>query len=167
MCPTRSTSSSHVTTTNASTTMGYKSEQGRMARMAAFWTLAVLVFYGCTSLAGFLSGQWPEQLARPLVASAPKVPVLGMELTPAFLISTLIFLAGTFFLYRWLERPKNADLLIETEHELRKVTWPTMSEVINSSVVVILFVLFLMGFLAFADWILARVTQVILFGKGF
>ena len=144
--------------------MGYKSEQGRMARMAAFWTLAVLLFYGASSLNGTLAGQFREALGQPMVESMPKVPVLGFELTPAFLISALVFGAAVFLLYRYLEAPKRADLLIETEHELRKVTWPTMQEVINSSTVVVLFVLLLMGFLAFSDWILARLTRIILFG---
>jgi len=143
--------------------MGYKSEQGRMARMAAFWTLASLAFYGSTSLNETLAGRW-NALGAPLVASLPKLPVVGVGLTPAFLVSTLVLCGALFLLYRWLERPKSADLLIETEHELRKVTWPTAPEVVNSSLAVIACVLFLMGFLAAADWFLARVTRVILFG---
>ena len=131
--------------------------------MAAFWTLAGLLFYGSTSLNDALSGYWPA-LARPLVAGMPSLPVLGVGLTPAFLVALVFFAGGLFLLYRWLEQPKSAELLIETEHELRKVTWPTMQEVINSSLVVVFCVLFLMGFLAVADWFLARVTRVILFG---
>ena len=156
---------SNATSSHASQakTMGYKPEQGRMARMAAFWTLAVLIFYGCTSLNEALAGR-VKALAEPLVPSMPKLPVLGFGLTPAFLISGLVCMAGLFLLYRWLEKPKHADLLIETEHELRKVTWPTIPEVVNSSVVVIVFVVLLMGFLAAADWFLARVTRAILFG---
>jgi hypothetical protein len=38
--------------------------------------------------------------------------------------------------------------------------------VVNSSLVVIFAVLFLMGFLAVADWFIARVTHVILFGSA-
>ena len=131
--------------------------------MAAFWTLAVLLFYGSTSLNDGLSGYWPA-LAKPIFAGLPKLPVLGVGLTPAFLVSLVSFAGGLFLLYRWLEQPKSAELLIETEHELRKITWPTMQEVVNSSLIVIFCVLFLMGFLAAADWFLARVTRVILFG---
>jgi preprotein translocase SecE subunit len=155
-----------VNTANANaSTMGYKRDQGRMARMAAFWTLAVLLFYGSVSLNEFLSGHWPA-VATPLIAGFPKIPVLGVGLTPAFLVTLAVFGVGMYALYRWLEQPKTADLLIETEHELRKVTWPTMQEVVNSSLVVIFAVLFLMGFLAVADWFIARVTQVILFGSA-
>jgi preprotein translocase SecE subunit len=69
-----------------------------------------------------------------------------------------------FFLYRWLEKPVNADLLIDTESELRKVTWPTFKDVVNSSLVVIICVVFLMAFLAGTDWMIARVTRLLWFG---
>jgi preprotein translocase SecE subunit len=143
--------------------MGYKRDQGRMARMAAFWTLAALLFYGSTSLNDALSGYWPG-LAAPLLAGMPTLPVLSIGLTPAFFVALLVFVGGMFLLYRWLEQPKSAELLIETEHELRKVTWPTLPEVVNSSLIVIFCVLFLMGFLAAADWFIALVTDRILFG---
>ena len=137
---------------------GYKKDQGRMARMAVFWVLSVLLFYGAYSLHAELTGRFAA-LARPLIASFPKIPILGIGVTGAFLIA-LVFFAGTWFLlYRWVESPKTAELLIETESELRKVTWPSGREVINSSIVVIVFVLFLMGFLAGADWFLARIMN--------
>ena len=55
-------------------------------------------------------------------------------------------------------------MLIETESELRKVTWPTMPEAVRSSVVVIACVLFLMAFLASADWVLGRWAERLLLG---
>jgi len=135
-----------------------------MARMAAFWSLAVLWFYGCSSLNAELAGRWTASLGTPLAAGVPEIPVLGVELTGAFLIAAVACTGGLIALYKWLERPKSADLLIETEQELRKVTWPTGTEVINSSIVVIACVLFLMGYLAVADWFLARIARVLLFG---
>ena len=142
----------------------YKKDQGRMARLIAFWTLAVLVFHGSMSLNETLIGRFEGALASPLIAGFPRIPVMGTDLTGAFLISAVVCLASLTVLFRFLEKPKYADLLIDTESELRKVTWPTMQEVLNSSIVVILCVMFLMGFLAASDWFLARVTQVILFG---
>lgn len=142
---------------------GYKKDQGRMARLTAFWTLAVLTFYGCMSLHNTLIGQF-KPLAKPLIESFPSIPVLGTDLTGAFLISAVVCVAGIFLLMRFLEKPKYADMLIETEQELRKVTWPTGHEVVNSSIVVVICVLFLMGFLAASDWFLGKVARVILFG---
>jgi len=137
-----------------------------MARMAAFWTLAVLLFYGCVSLSQTLTGHFDKSLGAPLVDGFPRIPVFGTELTGAFVIAAVLFAAGMFLLLRILERPKYADMLIETELELRKVTWPGMQEVVNSSLVVILCVVFLMGFLAASDYVLGRVARVILFGGG-
>jgi preprotein translocase SecE subunit len=141
---------------------GYKKDQGRMARMAAFWTVTVLLYYGCASLRQTLSAYFPT-LKEPLFAGFPKLPVVGVSLTAALLISLVVFGAGVFLAQRYLERPKQADLLIETEAELRKVTWPTGQEVFNSSMIVVVFVLFLMGFLAAADWFLARLVNPVLF----
>jgi preprotein translocase SecE subunit len=143
---------------------GYKKDQGRMARMAAFWSLAALIFYGCLSLRAELAGRFSSSLGRPLIGSFPTIPVLGVQLTAAFLIVALLFAVSIWLLYRWVEKPRNADLLIETEAELRKVTWPTGKEVIGSSTVVILSVVFLMAFLAGADLLLARIARVIFGG---
>ena len=143
---------------------GYKKDQGRMARMAAFWSLTVLIFYGCTSLRAELVGRWPNSLGRALVEAMPTVPVLGLQLNAAFLIVTVLFVGGVLLVRRWIETPKNADLLIDTEAELRKVTWPTVKEVVSSSVVVIFSVIFLMAFLAGADVVLARIARVIFGG---
>lgn len=141
--------------------MAYKKDQGRMARMAAFWTLAVLIFYGCSSLRDTLVSQFPDSLGNPL---AGRVPILGLELTPALLISAAVLAGTLFLLYRWEETPKNADLLIETEQELRKVAWPTLDEAINGSWTVVITVVFLMGFLFAADVVLGRVARFVLSG---
>lgn len=140
----------------------YKPDQGRMVRMAVFWSLAVLVFYGCRSLRSELSG-WLPSLKTPLSAAFEQVPVLQIPLTGAFLISAAVFALTLFLAHRWLESPKIADLLIDTETELRKVTWPSGQEVLNSSIVVVVCVVVLMAFLAGADWFLARLVNPILF----
>jgi len=139
----------------------YKKDQGRMARMAAFWTLAVLIFYGCTSLRDALVALSPGGLGRTL---GIHIPVLGMDVTPAILIAGLVLGLCLWLLYRWEEKPKNADLLIDTENELRKVSWPTIEEAINGSWTVVFTVLFLMAFLAGTDWLLGRIAHRLLAG---
>ena len=151
--------------------MVYRKDQGRVARMIAFWSAILLVLYGCTSLRRELAVWFPGTLADPIghdpevPGSGMKLPVLGVELSPAFMIAAAVFLGLAFLIYRWLDQPKNADLLIETESELRKVTWPTIQETISGSTIVILCVAFLMAFLAGADWVLGR-WAVFLFGAG-
>lgn len=145
--------------------MAYKPDQGRIARLVAFWSLAILILYGCTSLHAELSSRFDGVLGRPLIASVQKIPVLGLKLNAALLITLVVLAASLYFLHRWQQTPKVADLLIETEAELRKVTWPTLPEAVNSSIIVIVCVLFLMGFLAGADWALGQWSKA-LFGGG-
>lgn len=132
-----------------------------MVRMGAFWTLALLFLYGCMSLNVTLYA-----FVDSMQSSIGKIPILGWSLTGAFLVSTGIFIVGFILLFRWHQTPKVADLLIETESELQKVTWARMPEVINSSIVVIGFVLFLMAFLASSDIVLSKISGYILNGGG-
>jgi preprotein translocase SecE subunit len=146
--------------------MAYKEDQGRLARLVVFWALALLLFYGCYSFYNqFLKANF-DSLRAPLVASMKKLPILGVEFNGAFVIALFVFAAGAWFLARWLNRPKIAELLIETESEMRKVTWPTMPEAVNSSIIVIVTVLFLMVYLAGADWLLGQWATRILTGRS-
>jgi preprotein translocase SecE subunit len=155
------------TATGETANMAYKSDQGRLARLIAFWSLAALVFYGCVSLRATLSSAFGGKLGQPLIAGMKQIPVLGLNFNAALLITAIVLGAAWYYLYRWQQTPKIADLLIETESELRKVTWPTIPEAVNSSLVVIACVLFLMAFLAGADFVLGRWTTMLLTGgKG-
>jgi preprotein translocase SecE subunit len=139
---------------------GYRDDQGRLARMAAFWTITLLLLFGCNflfeQLLAFGSLQDP--------IAGYRIPIVSVDLSPAFLISSVVFLIGLAFIFRWQQKPKVADLLIDTEAELKKVTWPTMDEVINSSIIVVIFVLFLGAYLAGADYLLSRVMRYIILG---
>jgi hypothetical protein len=61
-------------------------------------------------------------------------------------------------------RPTVADLLIDTETELRKVTWPTVPEAVNSSIVVDRVRDLPDGVPGGSDWLLGRWTTLILTG---
>lgn len=131
--------------------------------MAAFWSLAILVFYGCVSLRQELAGRFAESLGDRMWEGG-RLPVVGVDITPAFLIATVCLIAAMTLLYRWTESPKIADQLIDTEAELRKVTWPTLAEATQSSIVVMITVLVLMTILAGADYLLGRVVSRLLLG---
>ena len=139
---------------------GYREDQGRLVRMAAFWGCTLLLLFGCTFLHGVLVQN--DSLQDPI--NGIRIPIVGVDLSGAFLISLGVFVVGLIAIARWQARPKTVDLLVDTEAELRKVTWPTMTEVVNSSFVVVITVLVLFGFLAAADWFLARVMKYLLLG---
>ncbi len=140
--------------------MAYKKDHGRYARMASFWALFLLLGYGClgglviTLRGWFGAGEpWTE------------IPVLGAVDGPK--IIALIALAVLGFLLHWaLNTPKIADLLIETEAELRKVTWPSAHETWTGSVAVALTVLVMLFYLAGADLVLTALMPRLMGGGG-
>ena len=139
----------------------YREDQGRLARMFAFWACVLLLLFGCNFLHGILI----QFVSLRGAIQGIRIPVVGITLSGAFLISLAVFSVGVYFIHRWQAKPRTADLLIETESELRKVTWPSGQEVINTSIVVVLTVLILFLLLAAADWFLARVMRYLLLGE--
>ena len=140
----------------------YREDQGRHVRMAAFWSLVFFVGFGCRFLHDILI-QW-DSLRAPL--GGIRLPVVGVNLSPAFLVSMLLFCAGLLVTHSWLRRPKIADLLIETEAELLKVTWPKGQDVWNASMVVLVSVLILGLYLAGVDVFLFRLMRTLILGSS-
>jgi len=138
---------------------GPRQEQGRMARMAAFWICTLLLLFGCTSLHTTLVAR---DLLTGQVFGVERIPVLGIDFNWAFVVASVLFLAGASVIAWWQAKPKVSGLLNDTEAELRKVAWPTFDEVVRSSVVVIVCVVVLGVFLAGSDMVLGRVAQMVL-----
>jgi len=137
--------------------VSYRKDQGRYARMVAFWGLACLVGYGCfhggglvTLLDGWL-GQSNTTFIDPF-------PLLG-SLKTSSSIAVAVMLVGCYLIHSILNKPKIADALIETEAELQKVTWPSWSETWAGTLAVggMVFVLFV--FLTVIDLGLVKVMQ--------
>jgi preprotein translocase SecE subunit len=139
----------------------YKEDQGRHARMAAFWTAVFFVGFGCRFLHDLLI-RWPA-MREPM--GGGRIPIVGVDVTPAFLITIALFLAGVVLVQRWQQTPKVADLLIDTEAELKKVTWPKGEEVWNAALVVMVSVVVLGALLALCDIFLARVMRALILGS--
>jgi len=141
----------------------YKPNQGRMARMAIFWSLVLLVLFGCSFLHQTLSTYF-SSLKQPI--GGFEIPIVMVPFTGAFAITALIFFGAVAWIFLWQQKPKVADFLIDVEGELRKVTWHTMQEVVNASIVVVVCVVVLMGFLAGSDYALGRIIERLIFGWG-
>jgi preprotein translocase subunit SecE len=62
-----------------------------------------------------------------------------------YFVPALLLLVGLWISYRLVNYPQFADFLIAVEAEMNKVSWPSKTELIRSSLVVI----FMMFFLAF------------------
>ncbi|MFK5954887.1 MAG: preprotein translocase subunit SecE [Planctomycetota bacterium] len=140
----------------------YKPDEGRNARQTAFWLGEGMIFFGCYSLSGSLIAF--QSLRSPVIESMPEVPLMGLRFTGAFLVAMVVFLASSYLYLRYLGKDRIADHLIEVEGEMKKVTWPSFEEATNSSIVVIITVLVLMGFLALADLVLGQIFRIVLWG---
>jgi preprotein translocase SecE subunit len=122
----------------------YRRGAGRRARsFATFLMLALIAWlsyalleYGNTRLDRLLQLEDPF-FGRQLVAGGG---MLTDWVTPSVFLALVVFIIGTVILRMWLNRPRFADLLIETESELRRVKWATRKEVTRATGVVLYFV---------------------------
>src|SRR5262245_2397351 len=106
----------------------YKKGQGTVARLSAFTAIALLIVFGAVRF--YATFNVPGRLV--LVEGLPVVGDLSAYKVTAIVLASVALLG----LWWFLNRAKNAELLIETEQELRKVSWPTLPEVWNATVIV-------------------------------
>lgn len=116
--------------------------------MAAFWALLGLVAYGCFGGLRYVVDGWVG--AKPWVPQFPLLHKFGVGEAVAI---GVVVVTG-FLLYRWLNTPRVADLLIDTESELRKVTWPNAKETWTGTIAVAVTVVVLLAFLFTSDFVL-------------
>ena len=116
----------------------YKPSQGRTVRMVTAATFGVIVALS----------SW--RLQQTLSTSAPMAQ---------WALSGLLLAIGLWITYRVVNIPKFAEFLIAVEAEMSKVSWPTRTELIRSSAVVIIFIISLAAILFAFDLIWKFVFQ--------
>jgi preprotein translocase subunit SecE len=105
----------------------YKRSQGRITRQVTFGALAVIFGVGFFRLHQILSN------------STAGDSLGGMKYwLPGILLAVCCWVS-----YRLVNLPSFADFLIAVEAELNKVSWPTRTELIRSSIVVLICLLVL------------------------
>lgn len=127
--------------------------------MIAFWVVLLLVAYGC-----FHSGGLVSVLDRYMGESNPVLidpfPLLGRLRVSTCIVLGVVLLAGVAA-YALLHRPKIADVLIDTEAEMQKVTWPSWGEAWQGTVAVTAMVVVLFLFLSLVDLLLLKAMQML------
>ena len=128
-----------------------KPEQARMVRMTTFVVLAALSAFGCATLYSLpsIESLWWSVLGFQEVYGEV------FAFRPMIFPSLAVFLTLMFVVYLLINRPLWTDFLIETEGELKKVSWPKRQEYIGSSAVVIVVVVVVSMFLFVSDWVLS------------
>ena len=116
----------------------YKPGQGYWTRMGTAGAAALIA----ALTAHFLYNQLPVWLRNFGMADTAARP------TSIWIIAGLLIAFGLFVFYM-MNKPTNADFLIATDSEMKKVNWTSRRELIGSTKVVIIF-MFLIAFLLFA-----------------
>jgi preprotein translocase SecE subunit len=114
----------------------YKKGQGKFARICAYAFVGILVAFGAWRFHATFNVPGEGVLVDQL-------PLIG-ALTYLKIATLGVFLAGLLATHLMLNGPKIADLLIDTELEMRKVSWPSWPEVKSATLVVVI-VTFVMG----------------------
>jgi len=129
----------------------YRPDQGVYARGTAFWCLVIFAWLAATRFHYWTQsfGDWPSKRLM-----ADKIAVVGVYLTPSLFLGIGLFLALLLGIWKLVNHAKLADLLIDTEQEMRKVTWPSFEDSKTSSLVVIGCVVFMLLFLMGSDFAL-------------
>lgn len=118
----------------------YKRNQGRITRQVTFAAIAV----------AFALGTWRmSEMAN------------QTDLTMRFLVPGVILAVGAWFAYRMVNLPSFTDFLISVEAEMSKVSWPTRTELIRGSVVVLITIIFLAIFLFCFDLMWSFIFQLL------
>jgi preprotein translocase subunit SecE len=138
----------------------YKRSQGKVARQVTFAVLAITLATGVWRLAQLLPA-WFASAGDALSAGGPAAYSSDMGVL-RFLVPGLLLAAGLWFAFRLVNYPPFADFLIAVETEMTKVSWPSVDEVVRSSVVVIFLIFALAAILAAYDlfwWFVLRAIQ--------
>jgi len=116
----------------------YKPGQGYWTRMGTAGAALLIALL----TAHFLYGNLPTWLIKLGMSQEASRP------TSIYIIAGLLVAFGLFVWYM-MNKPTNADFLIATDSEMKKVNWTSRRELIGSTKVVIIF-MFLIAFLLFA-----------------
>ena len=138
----------------------YKAGQGSLARLISWVSMLAALGLGCAELYSWIQNPRTDTALLP-GALFEDLPFFGTRFSWKFLLCTVIFFAGLWLIRRIMSRRDAVDALIETEQELRKVSWPTRDESINATGVVVLVSLLLTGTLFTFDLIFNRMFGLI------
>jgi len=138
----------------------YRPAQGTYARgFAAAAGLALALFASYRLYGWGAAREWPT------------VAVWGMDVSYAALAGAAVFVAAGAVIFvltygpttglKGLDARTHAliDLLIDTEAEMRKVSWPDREELVRSTTAVLVCIVLLGAFLFCVDWVLVLVMR--------
>ncbi len=135
----------------------FRPEQGQISRGSA------IVFFG---LIGLLLSRWvysfiplESLLNKPFF----KMDFVGITLSWVHVISGAVFCMVFIFGLFLANHSKVATFLIDTESEVKKVSWSSRKELISSTGVVIVATVFVAMFIGIADVVVSKIINVLIY----
>lgn len=136
----------------------YKAGEGKLTRRVAFYSLLILSIWGFKELASTIV-RW--EWARQTLIDFP-LPYYGQALTIGVLVCLALNVLVAFYIFKYLNSEKPASLLIDTETELKKVSWPTWEDARHSTVIVLIFVAACAAYLTVVEFALAKLFRMVI-----
>ncbi len=149
----------------------YKPEQAKLSRTSVLVSSLILLVWGARSMAYEfpamaefmkpLGKAWNVLLMDAAVSQAWEVDLLVYQgaVSPAATLGLCVALFGGGALYAFLNKPRQADMLIDMESELRKVSWPGFADAWQSTLVVTGCTLLLVFTILVYDFVIDKVLQ--------
>jgi preprotein translocase subunit SecE len=125
----------------------YKRSQGRITRQVTFAALALIFAIGFYRMFEVLN------LINVSEEKSWQVTVALMNAHMDVWLPSILGLICVWISFRLVNMPSFADFLIAVEAELNKVSWPTMTELVRASIVVLLSLLILASVIFVFDFI--------------
>lgn len=150
----------------------YKPGQGKTSRTLILWTGFFLLAWGSRALMLALPEFFPtlghafnefEMFggALPQDGWSQDLVFFTTKISPAFAIAVALLAVTGLWWWRFTNLPKWADLVIDMEHELRKVSWPTFSDAWQSTLIVTFFTAVLVVLMFVFDIVIRSILQLV------
>jgi preprotein translocase SecE subunit len=137
----------------------YKAGQGSLARLISWVLILIALFLGCVELYSWIYDKSDGPIIDLEVFR--DLPLLSVPLSWKLLFCVALFFGLLWLIRRYLRRPQTVDTLIETELELKKVSWPTKDESMNATWVVVLVTVLMTVTLSVFDGLLGALFRMI------
>jgi len=132
----------------------HKPGQGSLTRLTAWLILILVLALGAVELYSWIQRKDDGPILGLSLELFRSLPFVGVPLSWKFLICVGVFVGLLWLARMYMTRPATVDMLIETELEMKKVSWPTFDESLNATWVVILVTVTLTVALFFFDFVL-------------
>ncbi|MFH1229870.1 MAG: preprotein translocase subunit SecE [Planctomycetota bacterium] len=147
--------------------INYKQREGLITRFVTWGLLSLLALFGCIALYYFIPVESKDKIPAQSTFWGNliyNIPFFDINITNGVLISIFIFLLIIALINRFIiNKSSLADFLIETEYEVKKVSWPPKNEYWGASIAVIISVVVIGFFIFIADIVFQKMASLFLY----